>query len=114
MSNYLLAAVLFIPLVGAVLTMLVPRVEADILRGLGLATAIAAFLVSLLLVAGFDNSQGGYQFVLTKDWIPALGARFRLGIDGISLWLVLLTTFLTPIVLLSAWSSITKKVKEFI
>jgi NADH-quinone oxidoreductase subunit M len=51
--------------------------------------------------------------VFDKDWIPILGARFKLGVDGISLWLVLLTTFLTPLVLLSSWRAIDKKVKEF-
>src|SRR5262249_14240057 len=111
--SYLITAVLAIPLAGALLVMLVQREREGILRGLGLATSIVTFLVSLLLWTGFDTKADGYQFVLDKDWIPGLGAHYKVGVDGISVWFVLLTTFLTPIVLLSAWSSINKKVKEF-
>jgi NADH-quinone oxidoreductase subunit M len=114
MSSYLLAALMALPAAGAFLAMFVPREEEGILRGIGFATSLVTFLVSLLLWTGFDSSQAGYQFVLDHEWIAGMGIHFKVGVDGISLWLVLLTTFLTPIVLLSAWTSIQKKVREFI
>jgi NADH-quinone oxidoreductase subunit M len=97
----LLGWVTLLPLFGAGLVMLVPREEESIHRGLGLATAIITFVVSLLILPDFDAAQAGFQLQVDKEWIAPLGIRFHLGIDGISLWLVLLTTFLMPLTLLS-------------
>lgn len=88
-----------LPLFGALLVMLVPRDEESIHRGLGFTTALATFLVSLLLLSGFDSGQAGFQMEVDKPWIAPLGVHFHLGVDGISLWLVLLTTFLMPLTL---------------
>ncbi|HVT07166.1 MAG TPA: NADH-quinone oxidoreductase subunit M, partial [Polyangia bacterium] len=88
-----------LPLFGALLVMLVPRDEESIHRGVGFATALATFLVSLMLLSGFESSQPGFQMEVDKVWIAPLGVRFHLGVDGISLWLVLLTTFLMPLTL---------------
>jgi NADH-quinone oxidoreductase subunit M len=114
MNAFLLTLVLFLPFMGAILLMLVPRQEEGIIKGLGIGISAATFLVSLALLAGFDNEAVGFQFVADKVWIRSIGVHYKIGIDGISLWLVLLTTFLTPIVLLSAQGAITKKVKEFV
>ncbi|HKA89071.1 MAG TPA: NADH-quinone oxidoreductase subunit M [Haliangiales bacterium] len=114
MTDLLLPTVLFLPLVGALFLMLVPAREEGMLRGTAFAVSLATFLVSLGLVFGFDADKAGFQFVTDKRWVDSIGARFKIGVDGISVWLVLLTTFLTPIVLLSAWRSIEKKVKEFV
>src|SRR6516225_11239089 len=97
----LLGWVALLPLFGAALCMLVPRDEEAIHRGLGLTTAIVTFLVSLLILPSFDAGQAGFQMEVDKMWILPLGIRFHLGVDGISLWLVLLTTFLMPLTLLS-------------
>jgi NADH-quinone oxidoreductase subunit M len=97
----LLAWVTLLPLFGAALVMLVPREEEAIHRGLGLLFTIATFAVSLLILPDFDAGQAGFQMEVDKVWIAPLGIRFHLGIDGISLWLVLLTTFLMPLTLLS-------------
>jgi NADH-quinone oxidoreductase subunit M len=97
----LLAWITLLPLFGAGLVMLVPREEEAIHRGLGLLTAIVTFVVSLLVLPDFDANQAGFQLEVDKVWIAPLGIRFHLGIDGISLWLVLLTTFLMPVTLLS-------------
>ena len=91
-----LAWITLLPLFGAGLVMLVPREEEAIHRGLGLLTALATFVVSLLILPDFDAAQAGFQLQVDKVWIAPLGIRFHLGIDGISLWLVLLTTFLLP------------------
>ena len=96
-----LAWVTLLPLVGAALVMLIPREEEAIHRGLGFGTALVTFLVSLLILPDFDPAQAGFQLQVDKAWIEPLGIRFHLGVDGISLWLVLLTTFLMPLTLLS-------------
>jgi NADH-quinone oxidoreductase subunit M len=97
----LLGWITLLPLFGAALVMLVPREEEAIHRGLGLFTTIVTFLVSLLILGQFDASQAGFQLEVDKVWVEPLGIHFHLGIDGISLWLVLLTTFLVPLTLLS-------------
>src|SRR6185436_14974310 len=96
---------------GALLHLLIPRGEEGLHRGLALTTALVTFVVSLFLLSGFDPS--GWNFVVDKEWISSLGVHYKLGVDGISLWLVLLTTFLMPVVLLSTWSSVSRKVREF-
>jgi NADH-quinone oxidoreductase subunit M len=112
----LLAWITLLPLFGAALVMLVPREEEAIHRGLGLLTALVTFVVSLLILPDFDAAQSGFQLEVDKVWIAPLGIRFHLGIDGISLWLVLLTTFLLPVTLLSpqAIGIRNVRVREFI
>ncbi len=112
--NFLLPILLGLPILGAIWIMLIPREEESLHRGFGLAFSIATFLASLILLPTFKTADPGYQFVVDKLWIPGMGAHFKLGIDGISLWLVLLTTFLTPIVLLSSHKAITTRVREFV
>jgi NADH-quinone oxidoreductase subunit M len=96
-----LAWITLLPIAGAALVMLVPREEEAIHRGLGFGTALITFLVSLLILGDFDAAQAGFQLQVDKIWIEPLGIHFHLGVDGISLWLVLLTTFLMPLTLLS-------------
>ena len=110
----LLPTLLFVPLAGAILLMLIPREETALHRGIGLAVSLAAFGVSLAVLSQFKSGVTGYQLVVDKVWIASMGAHFKLGVDGISLWLVLLTTFLTPIVLLSAHKAVDTKVREFV
>ncbi|HET6151286.1 MAG TPA: NADH-quinone oxidoreductase subunit M [Polyangia bacterium] len=96
-----LAWITLLPIAGAALVMLVPREEEAIHRGLGFGTALITFLISLLILGDFDAAQAGFQLQVDKVWIAPLGVHFHLGVDGISLWLVLLTTFLMPLTLLS-------------
>jgi NADH-quinone oxidoreductase subunit M len=107
----ILTLVTFLPLLGVLLHLLLPREEEGLHRGLAFTTALATFVVSLFLLPGFDNA--GWNHVVDKEWVASLGIHYKLGVDGISLWLVLLTTFLMPIVLLSSWSAVTRKVREF-
>jgi NADH-quinone oxidoreductase subunit M len=107
----ILTVVTFLPLAGALLCMLIPREEEGLLRGIGFVTALATFGASLFILPGFDPA--GWNHVVQAEWVKALGIRYHLGIDGISLWLVLLTTFLMPVVLLSTWGAINRKVREF-
>jgi len=108
--------VTLLPLFGAALVMLVPRDEEAIHRGLGLLTTIATFGISLMILNDFDAGNPGFQLEVDKPWIEPLGIRFHLGVDGISLWLVMLTTFLMPVTLLSPQAIGTRniRVREFI
>jgi NADH-quinone oxidoreductase subunit M len=111
--TWLLFIVLMLPMLGALAVMAIPREEAGVARGVGLGFSLVTFVVSLGILSGFDNAQSGFQLTFDKEWVPLLGARFKLGVDGISIWLVMLTTFLTPLVMLSSFKAIEKKVKEF-
>ncbi len=110
----LLTAIVFLPTLGAAALFLLDRRNERQLHQVALFVSLVTFAVSCLLWIGFDPSRAGMQFEERRAWIPASGASYHLGIDGISLLLVLLTTFLTPLCLLSAWSQITTRVKEFL
>ncbi|MGH7356481.1 MAG: NADH-quinone oxidoreductase subunit M [Candidatus Rokuibacteriota bacterium] len=109
-----LTAVTFLPALGALLLALVPRRRETALRAGALGIASLTFVLSLALWFGFDADDPDFQFEEVARWIPSLGAGYHIGIDGISLLLVLLTTFLTPLSLLSAWRSIEERTKEFV
>lgn len=110
----LLSAIIFLPLIGAIIIALARTVvSTSAIKGIALAIALLTFIVSLSLYTGFDETTHAMQFMVQKSWIPELGISYQLGIDGISLWLVLLTTFLTPICVLAAWGSIEKGTSGF-
>ena len=116
MTAHLLSLIVFLPLAGALLVLLVPNRDehgAPMVRQLGLVVSLVAFFLTLLLWARFDSGSAEFQFVERAAWIPAFGIDYHLGVDGISLLLVVLTGFLTPISLLSSWESVEKKTKEF-
>ena len=109
----LLDAVLFIPLAGFFLILFVPRGREEAVRRVALTVALVAFVASLALLARFSRTEAGFQFVANLPWIAQPAIHFHTGIDGVSLWLVLLTTLLTPIGVLISWRSIDRRVKEF-
>jgi NADH-quinone oxidoreductase subunit M len=109
----LLTLVVFTPLVGAVLLAVLPREPVAGVRRAALVFALVPFLLSLLVLARFEAGVADFQLVERARWIPQWGIEYRLGVDGISLFLVLLTTFLTPIVVLASWGDIDRRVKEF-
>ena len=111
---FVLPLILALPVLGAIFVMVTPKGEASLQRGLGLAVSTITFLVSLLILAYFKDDRSGYQLVLDSSWVGPLGIRFKTGVDGVALWLVLLTTFLTPITLLAATRTIEKHVREFV
>jgi NADH-quinone oxidoreductase subunit M len=108
-----LSAVTFLPLLGAALVFVLPRRAEGLVKVTALATTLVTFAVSVPLFMRFDASLSAYQFVEQRAWMPTLGVSYHLGVDGISLLLVLLTTFLMPLVLLSSWHSIERRWKEF-
>jgi NADH-quinone oxidoreductase subunit M len=110
--HYLLSVLIAAPVAAAVVIALLPRESENLQRLVGLAASLAIFIVSLQLV--FDFVPGpGFQFEHQSSWIRAYRISYHIGIDGISLWLVILTTFLTPLALLGSWTSIDHRVKEF-
>jgi NADH-quinone oxidoreductase subunit M len=113
MAFPLLSVIVFLPLLGAVVLAGMPREQVNALRWGALIAMLVTFGVSLALYPLFDPALPGMQLSEYGAWISSMGIFYHLGIDGISLPLVLLTTFLSPIALLGAWSSITTKVKEF-
>jgi NADH-quinone oxidoreductase subunit M len=113
-GSFLLPLLIGIPLLGAVFVMCTPKAESSLHRGLGLAFAVLTMLASLGLFAFFNRKLPGYQMVYDADWIPGLGARFKTGVDGISFWLILLTTVMMPLTLLGTSNAIEKHAREFI
>ena len=112
LDNTVLSLVTFIPLAGALLLSLLPRRDRDI-KVVSLIVSIAAFLVSLHLPVHLRRSQPGFQYEINLPWIPTPNIHYHIGVDGISVWLVVLTTFLTPLCVLISWKSIHDFVKEF-
>src|SRR5688572_14737481 len=110
----LLSTILWLPILAAIVLAFIPRATDTIAKGWGLFSAAAVFVLSLGLLRGWEDGKAGMQFLERKPWIPQWGITYSLGVDGISLWLVLLTTFLTPIIFLSAWNSIHKHPKEYV
>ncbi len=110
----LLDAVLFLPLVGFLLLLLIPKSNPNLSRMAALVISLVIFAISLGLAGTFSGSAPeGFAFVHDSEWISSPPIRYHVGIDGLSLWLVILTTLLTPISVLASWKHIDHRVKEF-
>src|SRR5512139_2428197 len=111
----LLTLVTFFPLLGVLVLLILPGKRTNALRWTGLITSILTFVVSLGVLARFDPGQADLQLVTRLPWIRVAGLEieYHLGVDGLSLLLVLLTTLLTPISILSAWTAVEERVREF-
>ena len=104
---------LFLPLLGSVLLMFFNKKNAGAIRNTALLISILTFIVSLFLFFGFNNDNPDFQYVIDIAWVQNLDAGFRIGIDGMSLLLVMLTTFITPVTILTSFDSIKKRDKEY-
>jgi NADH-quinone oxidoreductase subunit M len=111
--NYLLSLILFTPLVGAVLLMFVNKRSENAIRWIANLFALAGFLVSLPLWFYYDYHNPQWQFVERAQWIPAIGAEYHLGVDGFAVLMILLTTLMGTIAVLSSWTAIKERVKEY-
>src|SRR5437764_2188685 len=112
-ANHILTVVLFTPLLGAILMLLIPR-EAETAHKIACNIfGVLGFLVSIPLIRWWNPGAARFSFEENLSWIPSIGARYHLGIDGISLLLVMLTTFLGMIAILSSWSAIHTRTKEY-
>ena len=113
LDQHLLSVLIALPMIGAALLLFFPRGADDAIRKFTLLVTIAEFLLSLAVVARFDVATAGMQLVERAPWIPQYGISYIVGVDGISLWILMLTTFIMPITILSTWSAVTRNVKEF-
>src|SRR5437016_532715 len=111
--SYLLTSVTFLPLAGTTALFMLRADDHQWIRRIALAISLFEFALSLQLLRGFALTSANYQFVEFRNWIPSPPIHYHLGIDGISLFLVLLTTFLTPIAILVSWKSIERRVRAF-
>ncbi|WP_353641099.1 NADH-quinone oxidoreductase subunit M [Mesorhizobium sp. WSM2239] len=111
----ILSTVTFLPLVGAFLILLI-RDEGDSarrnIRNVALLTTVFTFVLSLFIWAGFDYSDTGFQMVEKTEWLDS-GISYHMGVDGISMLFVILTTFLMPLCILASWNSIEHRIKEY-
>jgi NADH-quinone oxidoreductase subunit M len=120
MQSHILSIILFTPLVGAILLLFVPKENKDAIRWIANIFALAGFLISIPLVPAFwalvkSGDTAPFKFVegSANNWIPSIGAGYVLGIDGISFLLIMLTTLLGWISILSSWTAIENRVKEY-
>ncbi len=109
----ILSLVTWLPLLGAIILIFVPKTQKEVIRLFANVWALLCFLVSLPLVFNFDKSLRGLQFIEDYQWIPLIGARYQIGIDGLSLSMVILTTLLGVIAIFSSWSAINERLKEY-
>ncbi|MGA9510418.1 MAG: NADH-quinone oxidoreductase subunit M [Candidatus Sulfotelmatobacter sp.] len=112
LSSIILTLVTFLPLAGGLLLVMFPRRDRDI-RIFALVISLLTFVLSLHLPVYFHRGQHDFQFQVDRQWVSTPNIHYHMGIDGISLWLVVLTTFLTPLCVLISWNSIHERVKEF-
>jgi NADH-quinone oxidoreductase subunit M len=113
MDQHLLSIILMTPLAGLLGLFLIPGKNKDLIRVWANLVAFAGFLISLPLLSRFQNGVGGFQFEERVSWIPALGASYHIGIDGISLLMVMLTTLMGFVAILCSWSGVQDRVKQY-
>ncbi len=117
MGTHLLSWIIFSPLLGALAVLLCGNgrqaATSVRVRWVALFSSVVTFLLSLHLWLDFSVGSAGFQFVENIPWIPSLNIHYKVGIDGISLFFVLLSTFLTPICILASWATITTRIKEY-
>jgi NADH-quinone oxidoreductase subunit M len=111
--NQYLSLILFTPLAGALVLLLVNRQNVNAIRWIANLVALAGFLISVPLWFWYNPGNGEFQFVERHAWIPSVGAEYFLGVDGLSALLILLTTMMGSIAILSSWTAITERVKEY-
>jgi NADH-quinone oxidoreductase subunit M len=114
MEQHILSLILFTPVAGAIVIALLPQGAARLIRTAGMLFSLVALALSVWLFLAFDGARGDMQFVEKIPWIASLDVSYHTGIDGISLLLIVLTTFLTPLALLASWESITVRLRGYV
>ena len=109
----ILSLITFFPLVGILFILFVNNERLNLIRWASFLTAVITFLISLPLYFLFDSTTWNMQFVEHIPWVKEFGISYHMGIDGISILLVLLTTFLSPLAILSTWTAVTQRVKGY-
>jgi NADH-quinone oxidoreductase subunit M len=112
LNNGILTIVTFVPALGAILLLFFNRQNVRAIRAFSMLIAVLTFVLSLHLIAHFDSNRSDFQFLIDVPWIASLGIAYHMGVDGISVFLILLATVLTPLAILASWS-ITERAKEY-
>ena len=112
-NSLLLTYLLLVPVAGSIILLFFKAENEKLIKYFGLFVSTIVFLLSVYIYFNFDSDNSSFQFVHQFKWIETLNIHYKVGIDGMAMLLVLLTTFLTPLTLISSWSSVKKKVKEF-
>jgi proton-translocating NADH-quinone oxidoreductase chain M len=112
--EYLLCYILLFPIFGVLMLLLLPAKEEKLLKIVALNFSFLSFMGSLILWFFFQKSIGSFQYVIKLFWLPSLNLNFTLGIDGISIFFLLLTTLLIPLCILTSWNSISDNLREFL
>jgi len=108
----MLSVMTYLPLIGAVLILLVPK-NNDLIRWIALLTTFANFVLSLVTIFTFNQTVTGYQFEEKADWIPAIGAKYHMGVDGVSVLMLLLDGILFFLAIIASWKAIQSRVREY-
>lgn len=103
----------FLPLIGLIFILFICEKNTKLIKTSALIVSLITFISSVVMLVGYDKTAGGYQYLIDVDWIPALDAGFRIGVDGVSILIVMLTTFITPIAIFASFNSITKHIKQY-
>ncbi|MEN3039038.1 MAG: NADH-quinone oxidoreductase subunit M [Candidatus Kryptonium sp.] len=114
LQKHILSLIIFLPTVGALVISLINSERKNLIKFLGILFSTATFALSVYVFVKYDPENVNFQFVEIYPWIKSLDIAYRVGIDGISLLLLVLTTFLTPIGLLATWGSVEKRVKGYV
>lgn len=112
--SHLLSWIIFLPMIGALVVLAAPSSKSCVIQKIGVGTTLITFLASLKMLILFQSGAANYQFVEKHTWIPAYGIQYHLGVDGLSMLLMVLTTLLTVISLISSNPSIKDRKKEFV
>ena len=109
-----LSLAIWVPILFGVVTLLLGRSDRDgLARWVALLGAIVSFLITIPLIAGFNGATAAMQFVEQHSWLPSINASYALGVDGLSVWFIPLTAFITVLVVLAGWEVITNKVAQY-
>ncbi len=114
LQKHILTAIIFLPSIGALIISLISSERKNLIKSLGLIFSVLTFALSVYVFVKFQSEKPGFQFVEIYPWIKTLDISYKVGIDGISLLLLVLTTFLTPVGLLATWGSVEKRVKGYV
>ncbi|MGA9115667.1 MAG: NADH-quinone oxidoreductase subunit M, partial [Bacteroidota bacterium] len=113
-ESFLLSLLLLVPVAGAGVVALLPSGSRRLIQGTGLLASVGVLALAVRLFVSFDGQNAAMQFVERYEWIPSLGSAYYLGVDGISLLLVVLTALLTPVALLASWESIARRLRAYV
>ncbi|MET0282156.1 MAG: NADH-quinone oxidoreductase subunit M [Steroidobacteraceae bacterium] len=114
LNNVLLSILIWLPIAGGAVALLLGEKRVGAARWVALVTALLALAFSIPLYVGFDGASAAFQFQQRLPWIPSFNADYHLGVDGIALPLIILTTFITVPVVIAAWNSVTKRVAQYL